>query len=196
MLALKQNPLYQSTYKSFEQSNFEESIQTVQGFILGLLAQGLNSSDNASLKLAQEILNNDTPLTGKSIAVFTTLLLELERDLKQNKIQFFLPQAEDQVNQDQRLKALGDTAYGALLGLSIPQQKIPFNVMADPKAAKEQAMKSKTDRYTRERLEMLEQIANIDPEDVKDFSEEDYELVTTEMGAIISEFYTKNHIHG
>lgn len=193
MLPLKQNTLYQSTYQSFTQSNFEESIQTVQGFILGLLAQGFDSSDRKILKLAQDILNDGIALSGKGVAVFTTLLLELERDLKENKIQLFLPQKEDQVSSKERIRALGAVAYGALLGLSLPQQDLPFNVMANPEEAKKQNAKGRMTKQEREQLETLEQIAKVDQDSALD--EGDYDLIATEVGAIIAEFYTNHHLH-
>lgn len=193
MLSLKQNTLYQSTYQSFTQSNFEESIQTVQGFILGLLAQGFDSADRKILKLTQDILNDGITLSGKGVAVFTTLLLELERELKDNKIQLFLPQKDDQVKPQERLRALGAIAYGALLGLTIPQQALPFNVIADPEQSKAMRTRGKITPKEHEQLETLEQIAKVDPN--SDLDEEDYDLIATEIGAIITEIYTNHHLH-
>lgn len=193
MLPLKQNTLYQSTYQSFTQSNFAESIQTVQGFILGLLAQGFDSSNRKIIKLTQDILNDEIALSGKGVAVFTTLLLELERDLKENKIQLFLPQKEDQASPQERIRSLGAIAYGALLGLSLPQQDLPFNVIANPEEAKNQRNKGNVTRQEYEQLETLEQIAKVDQ--YSDLNEEDYNLIATEIGAIITEFYTNHHLH-
>ena len=195
MLALKDNNLYHSTVESFKQSNFEESIQTVQGFILGVLAQGLTSSDNQILQLFTQLINNDTALSGKGIAVFTTMLLELERDLKQNKVNLFLYSADDKATTKERLQALQDVAYGAMLGLSVHANPKGLAIMASKTRTQALASQKKISPKLQDQLDTLSHITQVDV-DSDEFSQQDYEFIATEIGAILVENYTFNHIHG
>ena len=203
-LALKDNKLYQSTQSSFAQCGFAENIQMMQGFILGMLARGLSSSDSKMLSNTVDILNGGVALSGKAIAIFTTLMIELERDLKQNTVNLFLPTAKDKASNKERITALSDVAHGVLLGLSVPDnagndaakeldpmQSAPINVMSDPKSAYMEIKRKSA--AAQEQLQTLEAIANADSD--SELDEEDFECVATEVAAIVADTFTRNHIH-
>ncbi len=134
MPSLKKNDLYKKVHPNFGKSGFQESLATVQGFVLGLLARGHTPSDSKTLELATTILNSGEPLTGSGIALFTTMLIEEERLLKvgleTRELGLFVPSAKEAPLKD-RLQAMVDLAYGFNLGLC-GESKPVIGSIADP----------------------------------------------------------------
>lgn len=181
---LTQNVTYTTLKESFEKNGFAESIACIQGFILGMLGQGFTSGDREILKYTIELLNDGEPLSGNAIASFTTLLIEMERELNAKKVQFYVPTAEDNVAKKakkdfnaERLKCLADFAYGLSLGYNLT----PQGPLQDKDLSSEQ----------RDDLVMLENIFQIDV--VSEVDEDDLMEVQNYLHSIIYRIWDKSH---
>lgn len=126
--SLKSNVLYQKVHPNFGKSSFQEPLTTVQGFILGLLARGHTSSDKKTLELATSVLNSGEALSGSGIALFTTLLIEEERELKSKSLNLFVP-GLGEGTPSERVQALIDIAYGFTLGFCGESQPIAGSIV-------------------------------------------------------------------
>lgn len=166
---LKQNSVYLKLKDSFKKDYFEESLACYQGFVLGLLAQGFTSSNRDILKHTFEIFNDNQPLPGEGIAIYTTLLIEMERQLNEGKVQFFIPTAQDREPSQSkkdfnviRLDSLSDLAYGITLAYNFKVDGI--------------IKQSELTPIEKEELEVLSNIVQVDPKSKLD--EDDISSVT------------------
>lgn len=117
---LKNHDLYNKVVKNFSQGGFEENIQTTQGFVLGLICAGYKASDSDSLTIAEDILNCGNPLSGTGVAVFTTLMIELENQIQKNDLELFIKNINesDSKSKFEALQNLVNISYGFTLGYS------------------------------------------------------------------------------
>lgn len=182
--ALYDNATYKSLKESFTNNGLHESISCIQGFILGLLAQGFSSGDRQILKYTIELLNDGDPLNGNAIASFTTLLIEMERDLKNRKVELYVLGPKDNVQKlpeakfkEERLKSLSDLAYGISLGYGLT----PQGALQDKNLTPGQ----------RDDLILLEHIFQIDVK--SDLDEDDLKEVVDYLKQIIYAAADKTH---
>lgn len=182
--ALHQNATYKSLKDNFAKNGINESIACVQGFILGMLAQGFNSGDRQILKYTVELLNDGEPLSGSAIASFTTLLLEMERELSSKKVEFYIPTADDNEQKldkekfsTERLTSLADLAYGLSLGYGLT----PNGPLKDKDLSAEQ----------RDDLIMLEHIFQLDTS--SELEEDDIKEVISYLYTILYRTYDAAH---
>lgn len=183
-MALTQNSTYKSLKDSFAKNGINESIACVQGFILGMLSQGFNSGDRQILKYTIELLNDGEPLSGSAIAAFTTLLIEMERELSNKQVKFYILSTEDNEQKlpaakfsAERLQSMADLAYGLSLGYGLT----PQGPLQDKNLNDEQ----------RDDLIMLEHIFQIDT--TSELGETDLKEVIEYLYSIIYRTWDKTH---
>ena len=170
--ALKQNKLFADVSPKYQQGGFEKeaNIQTTQGFILGILAQGLDINNNQAINKATLLLNEDNPLSGTGLALFTTMLVALEAQLRDRQVELFIPNAKEAPTKE-RLQSLGDIAYGFTLGVfangDIINNAELVKEFNDPKTPR--------GRELREIMSLLSDISTLDPD--SEFSENDFNTV-------------------
>lgn len=179
MKELKDNELYQKIKSKFNESSFEENMATTQGFILGIISRGHGASDKKSLELLTEILNGGTHLSGSGIALFTTMMIELERALQNKKLELFIPVAKEQNNM-QRLAALRDLAYGFTLGILCEGNLTAGSIVEQDYAQKNELLNQD--------LDLIKAIAELD--DHSNLDENDFKVVVDEAANTILEIYT------
>lgn len=168
--ALKDNALYQKISPRFNSAGFTENITVTQGFVLGLAARGYSASESRSLELTIDLLNAGASLNGTGIALFTSLMIESERDLKNNHFEPFIPALKERSNAE-RIKALADLAYGFQLGLCGESEPVISSIM--------DAEYTHKNREFKECLHFIESVVQIDEN--SSFSEDDFQLVCTEL---------------
>lgn len=171
---LKNNALYHKVNANFGKSGFQEPLTTVQGFILGLIARGHTSSDSKTLELATSVLNSSEALSGSGIALFTTLLIESERALKQKKLELFVP-AKGEASVSERVQALVDIAYGFTLGFCGESQPIVGSIA--------QLNYKELNDELHVHLDLIEQLVHIDA--APGASEDDIKLVHDSLSSAI-----------
>lgn len=179
MKKLTDNELYQKIHGKFKESSFEENIATTQGFLLGVICRGHGSSDKKSLELVTEILNGGTRLSGTGIALFTTMMIELERALKDKKLTLFVPASQEQSNKT-RCSAIIDITYGFTLGILCEGNLTAGSIV-------EQEYAEKNELLNRD-LELIKAISQLDPD--SDVDEDDFNVVVDEATNSIYEIYT------
>lgn len=172
--SLKDNSLYQKVHPNFSKSGFQEPLTTVQGFILGLLARDHTSSDKKTLELVTSVLNSGEALSGSGIALFTTMLIEEERELKSKSLSLFVP-SQGEGSQSERVQALVDIAYGFTLGFCGESQPIAGSIV-------QMNYKALNDEL-REHLNLIEDLVHIDA--ASGASEEDIKLVNETLSTTI-----------
>lgn len=184
MESLKNNDLYQKVVPGFKTAPFEESPAVTQGFLLGLIARGRGSSDSKALKITVDILNGGTALTGSGIALFTTMMIELERELKNNKLRLFVPSKKEE-SQKRRITCLTEIAYGFNLGMCCENQPTVGSIV--------EADYVENNGILKEDLEMVAMVGELDPE--SDYDEDDFDVVFDKFIETIVEIYTLFHRH-
>lgn len=184
MDSLKNNDLYQKVVPGFKTAPFEESPAVTQGFLLGLIARGRGSSDSKALKITVDILNGGTALTGSGIALFTTMMIELERELKNNKLKLFVPSKKEE-SQKRRITCLTEIAYGFNLGMCCENQPTVGSIV--------EADYVENNGILKEDLEMVAMVGELDPE--SDYDEDDFDVVFDKFIETIVEIYTLFHRH-
>lgn len=184
MDSLKNNDLYQKVIPGFKTAPFEESPAVTQGFLLGLIARGRGSSDSKALKITVDILNGGTALTGSGIALFTTMMIELERELKNNKLKLFVPSKKEE-SQKRRITCLTEIAYGFNLGMCCENQPTVGSIV--------EADYVENNGILKEDLEMVAMVGELDPE--SDYDEDDFDVVFDKFIETIVEIYTLFHRH-
>lgn len=184
MESLKNNDLYQKVVPGFKTAPFEESPAVTQGFLLGLIARGRGSSDSKALKITVDILNGGTALTGSGIALFTTMMIELERELKNNKLKLFVPSKKEE-SQKRRITCLTEIAYGFNLGMCCENQPTVGSIV--------EADYVENNGILKEDLEMVAMVGELDPE--SDYDEDDFDVVFDKFIETIVEIYTLFHRH-
>lgn len=184
MDSLKNNDLYQKVVPGFKTAPFEESPAVTQGFLLGLIARGRGSSDSKALKITVDILNGGTALTGSGIALFTTMMIELERELKNNKLRLFVPSKKEE-SQKRRITCLTEIAYGFNLGMCCENQPTVGSIV--------EADYVENNGILKEDLEMMAMVGELDPE--SDYDEDDFDVVFDKFIETIVEIYTLFHRH-
>lgn len=184
MDSLKNNDLYQKVVPGFKTAPFEESPAVTQGFLLGLIARGRGSSDSKALKITVDILNGGTALTGSGIALFTTMMIELERELKNNKLRLFVPSKKEE-SQKRRITCLTEIAYGFNLGMCCENQPTVGSIV--------EADYVENNGILKEDLEMVAMVGELDPE--SDYDEDDFDVVFDKFIETIVEIYTLFHRH-
>lgn len=184
MESLKNNDLYQKVVPGFKTAPFEESPAVTQGFLLGLIARGRGSSDSKALKITVDILNGGTALTGSGIALFTTMMIELERELKNNKLRLFVPSKKEE-SQKRRITCLTEIAYGFNLGMCCENQPTIGSIV--------EADYVENNGILKEDLEMVAMVGELDPE--SDYDEDDFDVVFDKFIETIVEIYTLFHRH-
>ena len=170
MQELKKNELYQKIHKSFAAAGFEESIACLQGFVLGLISRGHSSSDPKSLELTVNILNGGTRFSGTGIATFTTMAIELERELENEKLSLFIP-GKDESSPKKLLQAIADLAYGFNLGLCCESRPVAGSIVQEDYPLRNTMLN--------ENVEMLNEIANVDTE--CELDDESVEVVAEQL---------------
>lgn len=180
MKDLKNNQLYQKINSSFKNAGFEENIETTQGFILGLICRGHGSSDNKALTLTNNILNGGNIVSGSGIALFTTMLIELERQLKDQKLELFIPTSNDNLSKAVRLQSCIDIAYGYMLGFCCEGNPVAGSIVETDYAQKNAQLK--------DNMKYFDFFKEIDIND--DFSEQDFIDVVEVLHSMIQENYT------
>lgn len=181
--SLKQNSVYLKLKDGFKKDYFEESISCYQGFVLGMLAQGFTSSHREILSYTLDLFHASQPLPGEGIAVFTTLLIEMENQLKANNVMLFVPTAQDrepkQTKKDFnaiRLKSLSALAYGISLAYNFT-----------PEGQVKEADLSSDDK---EELEIITNIVQVDPSSKIDEADIQYVL-----DYILKSLYRRAKLH-
>lgn len=182
MESLKNNELYQKVISGFKSAPFEESPAMTQGFLLGLISRGRNSSDPQALKLTIDILNGGNTLSGSGIALFTTMMIELERELKSKKLKLFVPAASEQSTSD-RIAHLAELSYG--FTLSMYCENTPYVGSLIEKDYVE------NNRLLNEKLQLINDVSELDP--YSDCEEEDFKLVYDETVDSIVTIYSLFH---
>ena len=172
--SLKNNGLYQKVHPNFGKSGFQEPLATVQGFILGLLARGHTSSDKATLELATSVLNSGEALSGSGIALFTTMLIEGERELKSKNLSLFVP-GKGEGSQSERVQALVDIGYGFTLGFCGESQPIAGSIV--------QMNYKELNDELHEHLQLIQDLVQIDA--ASGASDEDIQLVYETLSTAI-----------
>lgn len=184
MESLKNNELYHKVVPGFKTAPFEESPAVTQGFLLGLIARGRGSSDSQALKITTEILNGGTALSGSGIALFTTMMIELERELKNNKLKLFVPSAAEESGK-RRLSLLAEVCYGFNLGMCCENNPTVGSIVETDYVQNNGMLKDD--------LEFIAQVAELDPD--SDCDEEDFELVYEKTIETIVEIFSLFHKH-
>lgn len=179
MEELSKNDLYQKIKNGFKSAPFEESMATTQGFLLGLITRGHTCSDNKALEITINILNGGTNLSGSGIALFTTMMIELERELKEHKVKFFVSSQKEGSGKE-RISQISEIAYGFVLALCCENQPIVGSIVEEDYPQKNALLQ--------ENIEFLNEVANLDSESECD--EESFELVYNQTRDIIHETYT------
>ena len=180
MKDLKNNQLYQKISNSFNGAGFEENIATTQGFILGVICRGHGASDNKALTLTCEILNGGNAIGGSGIALFTTMLIELERQLKDQNVELFIPTKKEQAQKSVRLQTAADIAYGFMLGLCCEGNPVAGSIVDSDYVEKNANLK--------DYMKFIDFFKEIDVND--DFSEDDFNDVVENLHSMIQEIYT------
>ena len=112
---------YQELEAQYNNLKLSDSFDHVCGFIMGLVACGIQAGNKEFNQTLSQFYNDDLALNGAMISIFTNLALEYELNFNAGSaLNFPFDEKDDDV---EILKGLGQFCYGLCLALGIKQQK-------------------------------------------------------------------------
>ncbi len=128
MISLNQNALYQRCKTNlkpqllptgqYQYPNFACSLQSLQGYLLGLVSTHTDPLSRESIATFVRCLNLNHYLRAKELEVYTMLSHALEHDLyTEHHTMLFLSNAQDEPHVQNRLTEISNFAYGLLNGM-------------------------------------------------------------------------------